>query len=191
MPTGQRSDPVPAFNFYISLIRTSSSLAKFLGDSTLEKALLSTDLVVAGGFSECSGIEGTLQVEEYSEGGENRFVHKFPTRMNYSNITLKRGITLSQELWKWHFDYANGKGKRLDGLITLLDESENAVRIWAFQKGLPLKWTGPTLNAAQSQVAIETLEIAHQGWKPLPVSIALREVGESFVRAGEAIGGLF
>lgn len=191
MPTGQRSDPVPAFNFYISLIRTSNSLAKFLGDSTLEKALLSSDLVVAGGFSECSGIEGTLQVEEYSEGGENRFVHKFPTRMTYSNITLKRGITFSQELWKWHFDYANGKGKRLDGLITLLDESENAVRIWAFQKGLPLKWTGPTLNAAQSQVAIETLEIAHQGWKPLPVSIALREVGESFGRAAKAVEGLF
>jgi phage tail-like protein len=157
----------------------------------LEKALLSSDLVISGGFSECSGLEANLQVEEYSEGGENRFVHKFPTRMTYSNIILKRGITFSQELWNWHFDYANGRGKRLDGLITLLDESQKAVRVWAFQQGLPLKWTGPTLNAIQSQVAIETLEIMHQGWKPLPVSIALREVGDSLVRTGAAIGGLF
>ena len=191
MPTGKRSDPVPSFNFYVSLVRTSSSLGKLLGDSTLEKALLSSDLVISGGFSECSGLEGTLQVEEYSEGGENRFVHKFPTRMTYSNIILKRGITFSHELWRWHFDYANGKGKRLDGLITLLDESKKSVRTWAFQKGLPLKWTGPTLNATQSQVAIETLEIMHQGWKPLPVSIALGEVGDSLAQAGEAIGRLF
>ncbi|MEH1867436.1 MAG: phage tail protein [Nostoc sp.] len=191
MATGKRSDPVPAFNFYVSLVRTSSSLAKLIGDSTLEKALLSSDLVIAGGFSECSGLEGTLQIEEYSEGGENRFVHKFPTRMTYSNIVFKRGITFSQELWQWHFDYVNGRGKRLDGLVTLLDESQEAVRIWSFQKGLPLKWTGPTLNAAQNQVAIETLEIIHQGWKPLPVSIALREVGKSFTRVGAAIGELF
>jgi len=130
-------------------------------------------------------------VEEYSEGGENRYVHKFPTRMTYANIVLKRGITFSQDLWKWHYDYANGKGKRLDGVITLLDESQEPVQNWAFQGGLPLKWSGPTLNAAQSAVAVETLEIIHQGWKPLPASAALQAVGRSLKRAGNAIGGLF
>ena len=186
-----RKDPVPAFNFYISLIRTSSALGNLFGDTGLGAALQSTDLVVAGGFSECSGLEATLQVEEYSEGGENRYVHKFPTRMTYSNIVLKRGITFSQELWQWHYDYVNGKGKRLDGLITLRDEDQNAVRSWGFKGGLPLKWTGPKLNATQNAVAIETLEIIHQGWKPLPVSVALQAVGQAIGQVGTAIGGLF
>lgn len=187
----ERIDPVLGFNFYISLVRTSSSLGKVLGNSPLESRLLSTDLAIVGGFSECSGLEGTLQVEEYSEGGENRYVHKFPTRMTYANIVLKRGITFSQDLWKWHYDYANGKGKRLDGLITLLDEDREPVQNWAFQGGMPLKWSGPTLNAAQSAVAVETLEIIHQGWKPLPASVALQAVGRSLKRVGSAIGALF
>jgi phage tail-like protein len=180
------TNPVPAFNFYISLIRTSSSSGKLFGaEGFLGKALLSTDLIVAGGFSECSGLEATLQVEEYSEGGENRFVHKFPTRMTYSNIVLKRGITFSPELWRWHYDYVKGKGKRTDGLIILKDEDQEPVRSWAFKGGLPLKWTGPTLNATQNAVAIETLEIAHQGWKALPLSQAL---GDLLSQAGKAIG---
>lgn len=157
---GIRVDPFPAYNFHIMLIDSSSELAKI-------KTGIS--LVAAGGFSECSGLDGTLKVEEYSEGGQNRFVHKFPTRMTYSNITLKRGVGFSEDLWAWHFDYVNGKGKRRDGIITLRYESSQQVqpnelvKVWRFKKGLPLKWTGPTLNASQSAVAIESLEIAHHG----------------------------
>jgi phage tail-like protein len=151
---GVRFDPFPAFNFHITLIDTSSTLAT---------ARTAINFVAAGGFSECSGLEGTLQVEEYPEGGENRFVHKFPTRMTYSNIVLKRGAGFTEELWNWHFDYVNGKGKRRDGLIILRNELQIAVKLWIFKRGLPLKWTGPTLNAGQSAVAIETLEIMHEG----------------------------
>ena len=110
---GLRSDPFPAFNFIISLIDTSSTLA------VVSTAI---NLAIGGGFSECSGLDGTLVVEDYAEGGENRFVHKFPTRMTYGHLVLKRGVSLSEDLWNWHFDYANGKGKRRDGLIFFLNE---------------------------------------------------------------------
>lgn len=167
---GIRLDPFPSFNFYISLIDTSSTLAK---------VMTAINFVAAGGFSDCSGLEGTLQVEEYPEGGENRFVHKFPTRMTYSNITLKRGIGFSEDLWNWHFDYVNGKGKRRDGLIFLQNELHIPVKVWIFRRGLPLKWSGPTLNASQNAVAIESLEIVHEGLELVSAGTALKQAGEA------------
>jgi phage tail-like protein len=168
------SDPFPAYNFRITLIDTSSTLAK------VKTAI---NFVAAGGFSECSGLEGTLQVEEYSEGGENRFVRKFPTRMTYSNITLKRGVGFSEELWSWHFDYASGKGKRRDGIIIMLNELQIPVKLWRFKEGLPLRWVGPTFNASQSAVAIESLEIAHHGLELVSPGTLLNQAGEAISAA--------
>lgn len=177
-----RNDPLRGFNFTLSLMQTSSTLSSWVSN---------VDVVISGGFSECSGLDGTLQVEDYSEGGENRYVHKFPTRMTYTNIILKRGITFSQDLWQWHSDYVKGKGKRLDGLIALLDEEGNPVRHWAFQRGLPLKWTGPTFNAIQNAVAIESIEIVHEGWRSLPLSMSLQQVGKALGNVGKAVSKLF
>jgi phage tail-like protein len=171
---GIRSDPVPGFNFVISLIDSSSVLS----------SLTSVMSALTGGFSECSGLEATLQVEEYPEGGENRYVHKFPTRMTYANIVLKRGITLSEDLWNWHAAYVNGTGKRRDGVILLLDEQQLPIKTWVFKRGLPLKWAGPTFNATQNAIAIETLEIMHEG-------LDLYSAGTALAQAGEAIASAF
>jgi phage tail-like protein len=56
-----------------------------------------------------------------------------------------------------------GQGRRRDGLIVLLDEQHNARKIWRFSRGLPMKYTGPSMNATQNAVAIESIEIAHEG----------------------------
>jgi phage tail-like protein len=171
--TGIRSDPLPAFNFFVSLIDTSSVLATI---GTI--ASTANNFLVGGGFSECSGLESTMQVEEYAEGGENRYVHKFPTRMTHSNIMLKRGITpLAEDLWNWHMDYVNGNGKRRDGVIVLCDELRLPLKTWTFSRGLPLKWTGPTLNAAQSTIAIESLEIMHEGLRLWSVGTGISALG--------------
>lgn len=153
--TGMRDDPFRAFNFYISLTESAG---------LLQKAIFGTEQVAAGGFSECSGLEANMTVEEYVEGGLNGYVHKFMTRMTYANIVLKRGMSFSNELWQWHADFINGEGKRMDGVIVLQNEIGLPVRSWKFVRGLPVKMTGPTLNAAQSAVAIESLEIIHEGW---------------------------
>ncbi len=141
--TGTRSDPFPAFRFALSLIDSSS--------------------IQDGTFTECTGLEATMEVHEYKEGGVNDRVHKFPSRAEFSNITLKKGMELTDALWKWHHDFVQGTGKRKDGKITLMNESGEPVKVWYFKRGIPLKWTGPDLNATQNALAIESLEISHEG----------------------------
>jgi phage tail-like protein len=154
---GERSDPFPAFRFIIALIDSSSTLSsESNGTSSIENSAL-------GGFSECSGLEMSMEIHEYKEGGVNNYVHQFVTRANFSKITLKRGIVLSDDLWKWHYDYVQGKGKRKDGTIALMNEEGKRVKVWMFKRGIPSKWTGPSFNATQNGVAIETLEISHEG----------------------------
>jgi phage tail-like protein len=150
-----RVDPLGVFNFYLTLV-DSQNLA-----GTLISAALN---YFVAGFSECSGIEATMEVFEYKEGGVNDHVRKFPTRASHSNITLKHGVIyLYDDLWNWHNGFVQGNGTRKDGLIVLQNESRLPAKIWKFKRGLPMKWSGPSLNASQSNVAIESLEIAHEG----------------------------
>ncbi len=158
---GLRSDPYPAFRFYITLIDSSSTLAK------VKSGISAISNLAIGGFSECSGLEMTMEVHEYKEGGLNDYVHKFPTRAEFSNITLKKGMGLTDDLWLWHYDFVQGKGKRRDGVITLMNEIGLPVKVWVFKKGIPLKWNGPDLNASQNALAIESLDVSHEGFELL------------------------
>jgi len=168
------TDPLKAFNFRIALIDTSTQLTTAAGAAGL----------VLGGFTECSGLDASLQVEDYMEGGQNTYVHKLPARITWGNITLKRGITLSEDLWNWHLSFVQGKGKRRDGLIVLQNDLQIPIKTWIFKRGLPLKWTGPAFNASQSAVAIETLEIAHEG-------VELRSPGVAGAQLAASIAGSF
>jgi phage tail-like protein len=160
---GTRSDPLLNHNFVISLVDTSSTLG-LLGSA----AVSAIADVALGGFSECSGLEMSLQVEEYKEGGRNGAVLKFPTRVTWTNITLKKGIGVSTALWDWHYGFVQGQGRRRDGIIALMNSQRVPNNIWYFQRGLPVKYTGPSLNATQNNVAIESIEIAHEGIYQLP-----------------------
>jgi phage tail-like protein len=160
---GVRTDPLHAYNFVITLLDTSSGLA--LAKSIAIGAIAD---VALGGFTECSGLEMSLDVEEYKEGGRNGAVLQFPTRVKWGHITLKKGVGAGTALWDWHYGFAEGKGKRRDGLIILQTDLHIPNNIWYFRRGLPVKYTGPTMNAAQSNVAIETIEIAHEGIFQVP-----------------------
>lgn len=160
---GIRPDPVLNHNFLVTLIDSSSKLA--LAGSLAASAVLD---VALGGFSECTGLDMTLAVEEYKEGGNNGTILKFPTRVSWPNITLKKGVGLSAALWDWHYGFVEGKGKRRDGLIVLMNELRVPNNIWYFRRGLPIKYTGPSLNASQNSVAIEAIEIAHEGVYQVP-----------------------
>jgi phage tail-like protein len=153
-----RIDPYRGFNFLIGLVDSSSAI----GASAT--AIQGTAMA---GFSECGGLEVSMDIEEFKEGGNNGTILRFPTRIKWSNLRLKRGLALSNDLWLWHYGFVQGQVKRRDGVITLQDEEHNPVKVWSFTRGLPMKWTGPALNAAQGQVAIEELEIAHEGLKLL------------------------
>jgi phage tail-like protein len=158
-PSGVRFDPYRSYNFLISLVDSSSQLA--LSPQAIQSA-------AAAGFSECSGLETTLELEPYQEGGNNGTVLQFPTRVTWGHIRLKRGMAFFDDLWEWYYGFVEGRGRRRDGIIVLQDDIHMPVKIWQFTRGLPTKWTGPTLNATQSQVAVEELEIAHEGLKLVP-----------------------
>ena len=150
-----RTDPLTGFNFYVTLVDTSNLVG------TLISAAF--DYWVAG-FSECSGLDATVEMFDIKEGGVNDYIHKFGGRASYSNITLKHGVIFHfDDLWKWHHDWVKGKGKRKDGLIVLQDEARQPAKVWRFVRGIPVKWTGPVFNGTQSSVAIESLDIAHEG----------------------------
>lgn len=151
---GDRVDPWRGYNFSVSLTDSTSALS-------IAFSLSSSPAI--GSFSECSGLDKTLQTEEYQEGGNNGLVRKFPSRVTWSNIRLRRGVATNDQLWLWHDSFVQGNGTRRDGVISLLDEQQNAVKVWRFTRGLPVKYVGPSMNANQSAVAIEELEIGHEG----------------------------
>lgn len=156
---GQRHDPPIAHNFVVSLVDTTSVIG-----AVLDLA----GLAVAGGFSEVTGLEMAMPPEEYKEGGRNGGLLKFPSRITWTNLTLKKGAALNTQLWDWHYGFVVGAGRRRDGVIALLNEAHVPTLIWFFRRGLPIKYTGPALNAAQNTVAIEALEIAHEGLHQVP-----------------------
>jgi phage tail-like protein len=148
------TDPLGGYNFIVNIVDSSS---------VLMVALSNISSVALGGFSECSGLESTLELESYQEGGNNGTTLKFPTRIEYGPIRLKHGVGLGDSLWKWHNDFILGRGKRRDGMIILQNDDHVPLKIWVFRRGIPAKFVGPSLNAMEGQVAIEELEIAHEG----------------------------
>jgi phage tail-like protein len=121
------------------------------------------------GFSECAGLQMETKVFEYKEGGRNETTLKFPESTAFGNITLKRGMTRSNDLIDWQLDVVNGafeknpRSQNPNVAIVLRDEKGTEVKRWNLIRALPVKWLGPDMKAMASEVAIETLEIAHEG----------------------------
>ena len=102
-------------------------------------------------------------VIEYREGSDPGHVRKLAGLNKFTNIVLKRGITLNRELWQWRKNIMDGTMDRRNGAIVILADDRTEVARINFVSGWPSKWEGPHLNATSSDVAIETLEIAHEG----------------------------
>ncbi len=116
---------------------------------------LEIDGIVQGGFHECSGLS--------HETAEDEAASKIPGQHKVPDVTLKRGVVGDVALLEWVKAASDGKTERKSGSIILMDDrGEEKIR-WNFVKGWPVKWTGPSFNADASEVATETLEIAHEG----------------------------
>jgi phage tail-like protein len=141
MPLGQRTDPYPAFNFLVEI-----------------------EGLVLGGFSEVTGLQVEIEVEDYREGGLNSHLHRLagPTRYP-SNLVLRRGVTDGALLWEWQQEVIGGKPARRHGSVALLDSVGEQAARWDFIAAYPVRWTGPELRASSADVAMEALELAHDG----------------------------
>lgn len=156
-------DPLTSYRFLVTLQP---------GDAYLPPAQAAT-LPLAGvsEFLEVKGLGADLEVTAYPEGGVNDHVHQLPVRHTWGRITLRRGLIRDQGLWTWYVaGLTQSLGARRDGCIILLTPSGTPAMSWLFHAGLAAKWIGPEFNATQSAVAIEGLEIAHEGLIPAILS---------------------
>jgi phage tail-like protein len=126
--------------------------------------LLEIDGITNAGFSECSGLNMENTPIEYREGADTFLTpRKQPGLMKYGNITLKRGITQNPELVTWLVATEAGDVERRTVSIVLLDELRQEAVRWNLREAWASKWMGPDLKANASEMAIETLEITHEG----------------------------
>jgi phage tail-like protein len=124
--------------------------------------LLEIDEIASGGFTRVKGITREVKHESYREGGVNEYEHKLVTQVSYPVVVLERGLALD-DLWKWAQATADGDVQRKTIRIRLQNEAGEKVWAWQMEHALPVKWTSSDLDAQQSQVVMESLELAHHG----------------------------
>jgi phage tail-like protein len=142
MATGQVPDPFNNFNFHVEL-----------------------DGISRAAFQQCTGFDSSIEVVEHREGGNNITPRKFPGLNKFSNIQLKWGMTDDMDLYDWHQQILDGDIVRKNGSIVLLDRRGQTVARWEFTQAFPVKYDAPDLNAEKSEIAIEMMELAHEGLK--------------------------
>jgi len=153
-PSSDRKDPLPVFCFKVVLtnLRGAGSGEAF--------------------FKSVSGLKYETEVIPIREGGVNDTTFQIPGAMKWSNIILKQGFTGSSALLDWRTDWTKGAGSaqsklmtRVNGKIQQLNTKLDVVATWQFFAGWPVKWEISEFDASKSELAIETLEIAHHGIK--------------------------
>lgn len=117
-------------------------------------------------FQEVDGLSVSVEMEDYAEGGENRFVHKLPVRTAYSDLILKRGLLLDSGVTKWARDAIEKfEFQPANLLVNLLDEEHKPLAVWEVINALPMEWTVDSFNAQDSKVVVETLKLTYQYFK--------------------------
>lgn len=114
-------------------------------------------------FTEVSGLSVEMGTEEFAEGGENRFVQKYPVLAKYPELTLKRGLLVSSQVISWIRrcieDYQI-EPKNID--VKLLNDEHQPLLTWHVIGAYPTKWTVSDLNATNNAVVTETLQLFYQ-----------------------------
>ncbi|CAA0120006.1 Uncharacterised protein [BD1-7 clade bacterium] len=113
-------------------------------------------------FQEVSGLGAEIGVEEFNEGGENRFSRKLPGRAKFGNLVLKRAMAADSRLVEWIESAVYGfEFEPVDLLVSLLNENGDPLFTWSFTRAWPVKWQAADLNATESALAIETIELSY------------------------------
>jgi phage tail-like protein len=146
MPPIPRNDPYAAYNFEV-VIQDISNDGK----------------AAKGAFSEVTGLDMEITPIDYRTGPEDIVVRKLPGLKKFPNLVFKHGIIGDPALWNWILQGANGTTNRRHGSIILHDEAHQEVMRWNFQRAWPTKYAGPQLGATKNEIALETLELAHEG----------------------------
>lgn len=137
---GERTDPYRNFRFRVEI-------------EGLQQA----------GFSEVTGFDASFDVVPYREGNEVITPRKLPGLARYGNISLKWGATESMELYEWIQECVQGTVERKTVTIIAVDEEGGDAATWQVIEAWPVRYTAPSFNGSGSEVALELLELAHEG----------------------------
>ncbi len=120
---------------------------------------------IVAGFSEVTGLQVEIDVEEYREGGLNGYIHRFAGKARYpARLVLKHGFFDSREMWKWQNGIIEGNMQRKNVSIVLHNDQGDEKARWNIKKAYPVKWSGPDFRAQAAEIALETLELVHNGF---------------------------
>jgi phage tail-like protein len=174
-------NPVGAFRFTVFLVdRAPGGIASPVEGLPTLGAVSATVSPVR--FAEVSGIDAAIEIETYHEGGRNTNPLRFTRWGQFSNLVFRRGITDDSSLWEWYqqVQFLPAAPLRKNGFVLLQAATAASalpgiggqpIAAWFFSNGLPERLTGPGLDAARNEIAIETLEIAHEGLLRLAPSL--------------------
>ena len=141
MDVGERGDPLRGYNFAVEI-----------------------EGVLAGGFSEVSGLALEIETHDFREGGVNEYLHRRAGPVKYPGpIVLKKGIVDQRAIWDWCRDAFAGTIVRHNLSIILMSPSGEEKLRWNFEGAYPIKWSGPEFKAQMGEVAMESMELAHNG----------------------------
>ncbi|HMG15849.1 MAG TPA: phage tail protein [Saprospiraceae bacterium] len=114
-------------------------------------------------FQSVSGLLVEYDMEEFKEGGENRFTHKLPGRTKYADLVLKRGMLIDSAVTNWCLAaFRDRDFQPADLSIILMNEKSEPLRTWNVTNAIPKKWSVTDLNANENAIIIETLELIYQ-----------------------------
>jgi len=125
--------------------------------------LIESGGLLRAGFSECTGLNTETDPIEYREGQDDITVRKLPGMKKFANVTLKRGVAASQDFLEWRKSVEDGNIDRRNISIILLDEQRNEQVRYNLADAWPCKWVAPELKASANEIAVETLELCHEG----------------------------
>lgn len=140
MAIGKRKDPLRNFRYRVEI-----------------------DGIMQAGFSSVSGFDSTIDTIDYREGTDFTNGRKLPGLTKFGSITLRWGMTDSAELYNWHREASSGNIQRKNVSIIIVDEVGNDKARWDFINVWPSKYSAPELTAQGNEVAIETIELIHEG----------------------------
>jgi len=119
--------------------------------------------LVNAAFSECDGLEMSMEVKTIREGGSNDRQIRLNGALAYGQLTLKRGMTENFDLWKWFQDSVDDPRLRADAEVVLLGADGSTERAhFHLSRCVPVKLKAPALNARDGQIAVEELQIAYE-----------------------------
>ena len=124
--------------------------------------LVEIEGLVSGGFARVKGLQREIKHESFREGGVNEYEHKLFTQVSYPSVILERGLALD-DLWNWALAASEGDVQRKNIWIRLQNEHGDKAWAWQLEWAMPVKWAATDLDAASSQVIMESLELAHHG----------------------------